>query len=160
VPRDIDPDVMHIPHVRLYDMDSLNTHLEHSLAERMAEVPQVKSIVEEEVSEFHEYMKSLEMLPIIADMRQQAEEIRQGVLKKNLSKMPDLTEAERERIEAMTQAIVKKILEAPTQRLRAEATCPHAPEYASVARTLFGLNDGQGLCGFSGDICPLSTAAD
>ncbi len=160
VPRDIDPDVMHIPHVRLYDMDSLNTQLEHSLAERMAEVPQVKAIVEEEVREFHEYMKSLEMLPIIADMRQQAEEIRQGVLKKNLSKMPDLTDVERDRIEAMTQALVKKILEAPTQRLRAEATCPHAPEYASVARTLFGLKDGQGLCSFSVDTCPLSTAAD
>jgi len=160
VPRDIDPDVMHIPHVRLYDMDSLNTQLEHSLAERMAEVPQVRAIVEEEAREFHEYMKSLEMLPIIADMRKQAEEIRQGVVKKNLSKMPDLTDVERDRIEAMTQALVKKILEAPTQRLRAEATCPHAPEYASVARTLFGLNGGQGLCGFSGDTCPLSTAAD
>ena len=160
VPRDIDPDVMHIPHVRLYDMDSLNTQLEHSLAERMAEVPRVRCIVEEEVREFHEYMKSLEMLPIIADMRKQAEEIRLGILKKNLSRMPDLTDAERDRIEAMTQALVKKILEAPTQRLRAEATCPHAPEYASVARTLFGLKDRQALCGFSDDTCPISTAAD
>lgn len=160
VPRDIDPDVTEIPHVRLYDMDNLNDHLEHSLAERMSEVPQVKSIVEEEVSEFAEYMSSLEMIPIIADMRQQAETIRQSVLKKSLNKMPDLTEAEIERIEAMTQALVKKILDAPTQRLRAEAACPHAPEYASVARTLFGLKDSKGLCGFSGDTCPLSTAAD
>lgn len=160
VPRDIDPDVAYIPHVRLYDMDALNAQLEHSLAERMAEVPQVRAIVDEEVSEFHEYMESLEMLPIIADMRKQAEEIRQGILKKNLSKMPDLTDAERERIEAMTQALVKKIFEAPTQRLRAEASCPHAPEYAAVVRTLFGLKDGDGLCGFSGNTCPISHAAD
>jgi glutamyl-tRNA reductase len=160
VPRDIDPDAAAIPHVRVYDMDSLNDHLEHSLAERMSEVPQVKSIIDEEVMEFDEYMKSLEMIPIIADMRQQAEAIRQNVLKKSLSRMPDLTDVERERIEAMTQALVKKILEAPTQRLRAEASCPHAPEYASVARTLFGLKHESGLCGLSGDACPISTAAD
>jgi glutamyl-tRNA reductase len=160
LPRDIDPDVAKLPHVRLYDMDTLNAQLEHSLAERLAEVPMVRSILDEEVSEFEEYMKSLEMIPIIADMRQQAEEIRQGLLKKNLSKMPDLTDEERERIEAMTQALVKKILDAPTQRLRAEASCPHAPEYATVVRTLFGLRDHPGLCGFSGESCPLSTAAD
>ena len=38
VPRDIDPDVAHMPHVRLYDMDNLNAQLEHSLAERMDRV--------------------------------------------------------------------------------------------------------------------------
>jgi glutamyl-tRNA reductase len=160
VPRDIDPDAKEIPHVKLYDMDHLNDHLEQSLAERMAEIPRVKSIVEEEALEFEDYMKSLQMIPIIADMRQQAETIRQSVLKKSLSRMPDLTEKERDHIEAMTQALVKKILDAPTQRLRAEASCPHAPEYATVARTLFGLHDGKGLCGFSGEACSLSTAAD
>lgn len=160
VPRDIDPDAKDIPHVKLYDMDNLNDHLEHSLAERMAEVPQVKSIVNEEALEFEEYMNSLEMIPIIADMRKQAESIRQNVLKKSLSRMPDLSDDERARIEAMTLALVKKILDAPTQRLRAEAACPHAPAYATVARTLFGLQDGKGLCGFSGENCSLSTAAD
>jgi glutamyl-tRNA reductase len=160
VPRDIEAEAADIPHVRLYDIDSLNAKLEHSLAERMDEVPQVRTILDEELRDFAEFLKSLEMIPLIADMRKQAEEIRQSVLQKNLSKMPDLTDAERERIEAMTQALVKKILDAPTQRLRAEASCPHAPEYATVARTLFGLKDGHGLCGFSGAPCPVSTAAD
>jgi len=160
VPRDIDPDAAAIPHVRLYDMDSLNSQLEHSLSERVAEVPLVKSIVEEEALEFEEYLKSLEMLPIIADMHQQAEAIRQSVLKKNLSKLPDLTEAERGRIDAMTQALVKKILEAPTQRLRAEAVRPNASEYATVARTLFGLNPEEDLCDLAGRACPISIAAD
>jgi len=152
VPRDIDPDVSDVPHVRLYDMDNLNDHLESSLAERMAEVPQVQSIVGEEVLIFEEYMRSLEMLPIIADMRQQAEAIRQSVLKKNMNKMPDLTDAERERIEAMTQALVKKILDAPTNRLRVEALSPRASEYAQITRALFNLSDERTY--------PTSTAAD
>ena len=159
VPRDIDPDAANIPHVKLFDIDNLNEKLEHSLSERMAEVPQVKSILDEEIKEFSEYMKSLEMIPIISDIRQQAESIRKEMLEKTLRRLPDLTEAERTRIEAMTQALVKQILHAPTNRLRAEASCPHAPEYAAVARTLFGLQS-EGLCSFSGQACPISNAAD
>lgn len=155
VPRDIDPDAAAIPHVRLYDIDNLNARLEGSIAERMAEVPHVKSILDEETKEFVEHMKSLEMVPIISDIRQQAEAIRQEMLEKTLRRLPDLTETERIRIEAMTQALVKQILHAPTQRLRAEASCPHAPEYAAVARTLFGLQS-EGLCDFSGQACHIS----
>jgi glutamyl-tRNA reductase len=160
VPRDIDPEVANVPAVKLYDIDHLNERLEHSLAERAAQVPQVKAILEEEAASFSEYLKSMKMLPIIADIRQQAEAIRQAELEKTLNRMPNLTDNERARIEAMTQALVKKILQEPTQRLRAEADCPHAPEYATVARTLFGLKHDNSLCGFSGNACPISIAAD
>ena len=136
VPRDIEPDVAQFSQVTLYDMDSLNARLEHSLAERMAEVPQVKNILNEELQLFEEYWKSLDMLPLIADIRQNAEAIRQTELEKTLRRLPDLTEAERNHIEAMTQALVKKLLHAPTHRLRTEASSPRASEYASVARTL------------------------
>ena len=159
VPRDIDPEAANIPHVKLYDIDNLNVKLEHSLAERLAEVPLVKLIIEEEVSEFEEYMQSWEMIPIITGIHRQAETIRQELLEKTLRRLPDLTETERERIEAMTQALVKKILQAPTYRLRAEASCPHAPEYAAVARTLFGLQS-EGLCSLSGWACPVANTAD
>jgi glutamyl-tRNA reductase len=159
VPRDIDPDAGNVTNVNLYDIDNLNAKLEHSLAERMDEVPQVRAILEEEIRDFAEYLKSLDMIPIIADIRQQAEAIRQELLEKTMRRLPDLTEIERDRIEAMTQAMVKKILQAPTHRLRAEAACPHAPEYAAVARTLFGLQE-EGLCSFSGQTCPISHAAD
>jgi glutamyl-tRNA reductase len=141
VPRDIDPDVAHHPMVTLYDIDDLNIKLEHSLAERMAEVPQVKNILEEELSVFDEYWRSLDMLPLIADIRQNAESIRQTELEKTLRRLPDLTEVERNHIEAMTQALVKKLLHAPTNRLRAEAATPRASEFAAIARTLFNLSD-------------------
>ena len=150
VPRDIEPDVAQFPQVTLYDMDSLNARLEHSLAERMAEVPQVKNILNEELQLFEEYWKSLDMLPLIADIRQNAEAIRQTELEKTLRRLPDLTEAERNHIEAMTQALVKKLLHAPTHRLRTEASSPHASEYASVARTLFNVSNEH----------PATTAAD
>jgi len=150
VPRDIDPNVVNIPHVTLFDIDGLNAKLEHSLSERMAEVPRVKSILEEELELFDEYRRSLDMLPLIADIRQNAEAIRQTELEKTLRRLPDLTEAERSHIEAMTQALVKKLLHAPTNHLRAEATTPRASEFAEIARTLFNISDEH----------PTTTAAD
>jgi glutamyl-tRNA reductase len=147
VPRDIDPACANLPGVSLFDMDGLNTQLEQSLAEREAQVPQVRAILAEELAEFAAYLKSLDVLPLIAGMRQQAESIRQAELEKTLRRLPDLTDSERERIDALTQALVKKLLENPTRRLRSESALPHAPEYAAVARTLFGLDDGLGQSG-------------
>ena len=152
VPRDIEPETSSLPHVKLYDMDQLNDQLEHSLMERLAEVPQVKNILNEELILFEEYLNSLDMLPLIANMRQNAEEIRQVELEKTLRHLSDLTEEERRHIDALTQALVKKLLHAPTQRLRAEATSPRASEYATIARTLFNLSEERSH--------PTSTAAD
>jgi glutamyl-tRNA reductase len=86
-------------------------------------------------------LKSVDMLPLIADLRQNAEAIRQSELEKTLRHLPDLTPAEREHIEALTQALVKKLLHAPTHRLRAEAASPRASEFAAVTRTLFNLSN-------------------
>ncbi|MGC8857427.1 MAG: glutamyl-tRNA reductase [Anaerolineae bacterium] len=154
VPRDIDPACAELPGVTLYDIDSLNAQLEHSLAERLAEAPRVRSILEEELARFAEYLRSLDLLPLIADLHQQAEQIRRAELEKTLRRLPNLSESERQRIAAMSEALVKKLLDLPTRRLRAEAACPHAPEYATVTRTLFGLNH-DGLCAFSNEPCPV-----
>jgi glutamyl-tRNA reductase len=143
VPRDIAPDAADIPHVKLFDIDGLNSQLEDSLTRRLDEVPYVKRILQEELSEFEEYLKSLEMLPIIADIHQQAEAIRATELEKSLRRMPDLTQAERERVEALTQSLVRKLLDHPTRRLRAEAASHRAPEYAALARILFNLSSEQ-----------------
>jgi len=152
VPRDIEPETASLPHVKLYDMDQLNDQLEHSLTERLAEVPQVKTILNEELLLFEEYLNSLEMLPLIATMRQNAEAIRQVELEKTLRHLSHLTDEERRHVDALTQALVKKLLHAPTQRLRAEATSPRASEYATLARTLFNLSEEHSH--------PTSTAAD
>ncbi len=152
VPRDIDPDCKNIPHVKLFDIDGLSAQLEDSLTRRMDEVPHVRRILEEELAEFEQYLKSTEMLPIIADIHQRAEAIRLAELEKTLRRLPDLTEAERERIEVLTQSLVQKVLEHPTRHLRAEAASQHAPEYAALARKLFNLSDEP--------LRPNSTAAD
>ena len=159
VPRDVDPEVENIPNVHLYDIDNLNANLEQSLAGRMAEIPHVEMILAEEEAKFMKFLHSLDMLPLITDMQRQAEAIRQTELQKTLRRLPDLTDLQRTRIEALTQALVRKILDHPTNRLRSEATLPNAPEYAAVVRSLFGL-DNHGSNHFSSTSPISSQAAD
>lgn len=143
VPRDIDPESANIPHVRLYDIDNLNAHLEQSLSERATEIPHVRAILTEEHDKFMDFLRSLDMLPLIADIHQNAEAIRRAELEKTLRRLPHLTDAERRRIDALTQALVKKLLASPIRRLHAEAIAPTALEYATLARALFGLEDSR-----------------
>jgi glutamyl-tRNA reductase len=156
VPRDIDPEVSELPHVRLYDIDQLSAQLEGSLAARASQIPLVEAILAEETDRFMDFLDSLDMLPLIAGLRQQAEEVRRVELQKTLRHLPQLTEEEIARIDALTRALVNKLLHTPTRRLRAEAHCPHAPQYATVAQTLFDLPHQGELCHFSGSACPIA----
>lgn len=140
VPRDVEDAVAQIAGVRLYDMDALTEHLELSLSHRQAEVPRLEAILKEEKVEFLNYLASLDVVPIIIQMRRQANEIRRAELEKAIRRMPEITLEMQTYIDALTQSIVKKILHNPTIRLREEAKGPNATDYANVARGLFDLS--------------------
>ncbi|MBE0408674.1 MAG: glutamyl-tRNA reductase [Anaerolineales bacterium] len=139
VPRDVDAEVGNIPSVRLYDMDALSDSLEISLIQRQAQVPMVKSILAEEESAFKEYLATLDVVPLICELRQQADEIRRVEIEKAIRRMPNLTPGMQRQIDALTEAIVKKILHSPTIRLREEAKGGNVEDYADLTRNLFGL---------------------
>jgi glutamyl-tRNA reductase len=140
VPRDVDPQVADLPGVRLFDLDALQHHLASSLARRAREAPRVEAILAEMQAEFEQYLAMLDVFPLIAELHQRAEAIRQAELEKTLRRLPDLGEAEREHLDALTQALVKKILHAPITRLRTSAGQAEAVDYAVVARALFDLS--------------------
>jgi glutamyl-tRNA reductase len=139
VPRDVDEQVGSIANVQLYDMDALQEHLDLSLEQRRREVPQVQWIIQEELTSFLAYLETLDVLPIIAEIRQKAELIRQHELEKTLRRLPNLSSQDRHSLEAMTLAMVKKILHEPILRLRSEAAGPEIVEFTTITRALFGL---------------------
>jgi glutamyl-tRNA reductase len=140
VPRDVAEDVSNLPSVSVYDMDALSEHLDSCLAKREAEVPNVEDILLEEQACFMEYLATLDVVPIIVKMRQQADAIRQAELEKTIRRIPDLPPNAQQHLDALTKAIVNKILHSPTARLREEANGPNAVDYADIARGLFGLD--------------------
>lgn len=118
VPRDIDPSVRQIPGVHLCDIDHIEAVTSEGWEGRQAEVQRVEVIADEEVAAFLEWWRSLDVVPVIAALRQRAESIRRHELERALARLPDLDEESRRRIEAMTAAIVKKMLDRPIARLK------------------------------------------
>jgi glutamyl-tRNA reductase len=118
VPRDIDPAVREIPGVHLCDIDDIEAVTAEGWSGRQAEVHKVEAIIAEEVAAFKEWWRSLDVVPVIAALRDRAEAIRLQELDRTLSRMPELDDDSRRRIEAMTAAIVKKMLDRPIARLK------------------------------------------
>ncbi|MCK4488862.1 MAG: hypothetical protein KAU23_01315, partial [Anaerolineales bacterium] len=83
---------------------------------------------------------TLDVVPVIVEMRQYADSIRQNELEKTLRKLEGLHPKDKEQIKALTHSIVQKILHGPTICLREEANGPNGKKYANAASKLFGLN--------------------
>jgi glutamyl-tRNA reductase len=141
VPRDVDPAARALPGVRYFDLDSLEAFLHDALAERQQAVPQVEAIAAGEMARFGDWLAARDVAPVIAGLHAKAEAIRRAEVDKTLRHLPNLTPAERQHIESLAEALVNKLLQAPTGRLKAEAGNGHAAEYAAAARALFGLDD-------------------
>jgi glutamyl-tRNA reductase len=139
VPRDVDPAVACVPNVHYYDVDSLQGHLKTNVSERENEVPRVEAIVQEEANAFIDWLKRLDVAPVIADLRAHAEAIRRVEVEKALRQLSHLSDSDRRRIESLTLSLLNKILHEPTVRLKAEATNGRAKEFASAICHLFGL---------------------
>ncbi|MGH7805537.1 MAG: glutamyl-tRNA reductase, partial [Candidatus Binatia bacterium] len=139
VPRNFDPKTNDVDGVYLYDIDDLQGVAAGNRDSRIEEAKRAEAIVEEEVESFWRWFRALDVVPTIVALREKLEEIRRGEIEKTLGALPDLGEAERQAIEAMSEAIVAKILHDPLSELRrAEADDPD--EDLSVARRLFGLD--------------------
>ena len=117
VPRDIDPRVNDIENVLLYDIDDLETVSGSNHRQRAKEKEKVMTIIDAEVAKFMSWWHSLEAVPTITALVSKAERIRRTQLTRTLSRM-QMSDEDRAAIDAMTQAIVKKILHDPIRSLR------------------------------------------
>ena len=122
IPRDIDPRIASEPDVRLFNIDDLSAIAEENLAERRKAIANADLIVEEEVAKFMNWWESLDVLPTIKALRQNAEAIRQRELAKALSMLGDISPGNQQILETLTHSIVNRILHDPTESLKHGAT--------------------------------------
>ena len=142
VPRDIDPAVRDLPGVTLFDVDDLQGSLDESLTARQAAIPLVERIMAQETAVLHADLQALTVRPLIADLHQKAEAIRQRELERTLRHLGEVDPQTWEHIQHLSRSLVNKLLHEPTTRLRSEASQGTAVEYASTVRDLFGLTAG------------------
>jgi glutamyl-tRNA reductase len=139
VPSDVDRGVAEIEGVSLFDVDDLRAGLDDAMAARLREVPKVEAIVEEEVAAFARRYGELEVEPLVASLRQQAESIREHEVERALRRLGEVDPETAEQIDLLSRALVKKLLHEPTARLRERAGDGEADDVAATVRELFGL---------------------
>jgi glutamyl-tRNA reductase len=139
VPRDVDPAAAHIDDVTLFDLDDLRDWADRGLAARAREADQVRQIVADEVLRYLDDASAREVAPLVASLHQRAEALRVSELARLRARVSGLTDDQDAAVDALTRAIVAKLLHDPAVRLKADAGTPRGERNSAALRDLFDL---------------------
>jgi glutamyl-tRNA reductase len=142
VPRDIEHDCGDLPGVTVIDIDGLQAQVNRHISVRKAEARRAEGIVEEEIQSFAGWLGSLEMLPTLTALRGLGNDVVAAVLAENDGRWEALTERDRQRVEALANAIAKRLLHMPTAHVKSLDTA-HRHARLQLLRELFGLAEPQ-----------------
>ena len=141
VPRDIDPGAGDLECVRLFDIDALGQAAEINLDSMQGDIRRAADIIDSEVDRFVEWWNSSDTMELAVSMRQRADAVRRQEIDRTLKLLgadPDSELAAR--LDAMTNALVKKLLHRPTAELRSSDSAAIYP----AARRMFGEDSSGG----------------
>jgi glutamyl-tRNA reductase len=109
VPRDFEPEISRLNDVYLYTVDDLGAMVKSGSDLRQAAVGQAEVIIEERVGNFMHWLHGRNAVPLIQDLQQQGDHLRQMELEramKRLMKGDDPHEV----LNAMAQGLTNKFL--------------------------------------------------
>lgn len=142
LPRDVEPEVANLPGVYLYNLDDLQASVHEGIHLRLQEVEQVQAIIAEEASAFDRWLRSLNVVGTISDLRQHVDTLRQQELARAMQHLsPSLSEREIATVQELTTRLVNKLLHTPMVRLKAAAADGQGHIYAEALRYLFDLEE-------------------
>lgn len=139
VPRDVEPAVSDLVGVTVFDLDDLRDWADKGLALRADEATAVHRIVNEEVENFALESTARQAAPLVASMHESAESLRQRELERFGTRLGTLDDDQRALVDALTRAIVAKMLHEPSVRLKSQAGTPQGDRNAAAVRDLFDL---------------------
>ncbi len=119
-PRNVDPSVSELENVIFKTIDDLRGIADDALAKRRELVQKAEVLVGPRVEKIEALLQREEAEPIVSDIYRRADQIREEVLQKTLSKL-DLTVEQRESLKSMTVSLVEKLLDGPVVNLRRAA---------------------------------------
>jgi glutamyl-tRNA reductase len=139
VPRDVEADCAEVAGVTLHDVDDLEAVIARNRRVRQSEARKAEGIVEEEIQSFATWLGSLEVLPTLAALRGHATDIAEQVIAENDGRWESASERDLERVQAISRAIVNRLLHHPTLRIK-ELRDDRVHARMALVRDLFGLS--------------------
>jgi glutamyl-tRNA reductase len=139
VPRDIDQKVDNVENAYLFTVDDLQEIVQANLAQRNVEAEKAEELINQEIGQFYKWLSSLEVTPTIVALRNRFDDIRRTELDKTFSTWKDLPPEAEKRLDALTMAIMNKLLHAPTAALKQAGQGGRVDLYVDALRQLFDL---------------------
>lgn len=115
IPRDISNESRKIDNVFYNDIDSLNVIVDQNLQKRKAQIPAVKQIIDEELVNLFSWYNTLSVVPVIKQLRNYFEDLRQDELHKIKHR---INENDYKKVDDMSRRLLGRLLHYPTMRLR------------------------------------------
>jgi len=145
VPRDVELACAELDGVSVNDLEAMSAIIDEGLVVRMNAVPAVERLVDDAEQEFLSWMQERLVVPTIKSMYKKGSITVSDELERVLSAIAkergeEVSDAERDILEAYGNAIMKKLLHGPTIRLRKEAQTADSYYYTGAARYLFGID--------------------
>jgi len=137
VPRDIEREVGDLDDVFLYTVDDLSGIVQGNLDARRSAVEQAEAIIETQVGQFMHWMAAREAVPLIRQLREQAEQARRHEVERALKLLHKGADP-KQVLEALSQGLTNKLMHAPTQALN-EATAEERRTLGDTIARLFRL---------------------
>jgi glutamyl-tRNA reductase len=137
VPRNMDPAAADLYNVYLYNIDDLTDIVGQNRRARESEVPRAEAIVEEHVEKFLSWQTSVELVGLLDALRARLGEERRAHLQAGLQRMGHLSPSDRERIEALAEELLEKLILRPAEQLRGERDLRRKIHNVEALRDLF-----------------------
>lgn len=141
VPRDVDPALGNMEGVTVYNIDDLEDVVDLNKNFRTNEAKIAAQIIEEEIIALKERLRYYTMRPVMVQLHDKMNFLRQKILKKAFIKMPDLTDRDRRIIDLMTQRLEHKFLREPMKIMNSVAGTEREEYYKKMIVELFLLNE-------------------
>lgn len=141
LPRDVAAEAAVLPGLTLYDLDTLQQKLQIALNGRHSQIPRAQAIIAQEQEAFAQQLRQLAVRPLLVDLRQMAETVRQQELARVRHHLPaDMPPEVWEQLNLFSHSLVNKLLHHPTLRLKESASQDQAEATAQTLRDLFNLS--------------------
>ena len=118
MPRDIAPQAADLDGVTIHTLDQLHTIADEHRANRTAAIDAAETMVDRELTRFFERQVSPAAEPVVRHLGARAEQMRQEELARVVKRLPDLSDEQIEAMDAMTRALVRRLLADPITYLR------------------------------------------
>jgi len=141
VPRNVADDAAGLYNLYLYNIDDLGEVVEQNKKARESEIPRAEALIAEHLAKFETWRAALEAASIVDDLREHFHKHRELVIREKLSEIKDVSPEERVRIAHITEELIERVLENPTQKLQHGRGLRGRLAGIEALRHLFGLDE-------------------